>query len=570
MNKLNEKGLSIIELIVTFALIMIIVSGLLTIIMNYRGRMQTELKRLDLVSYKNNLTKDIQQDIMDKGLQEINGGGECESWDGQCINIVFKDGVQKILATSKTIPKEEDYVGLSKDELKDFLEDYRELLENKFIKYGDIKYKITDKLPSKFPNLVDSSNRDWVEMYYNSQAISVMYDDKFYDYEEFQLKDGSSVRIYSIDINISHIDYSDEFGIHIVATNNDVLNANSTSQDFVYTGLEQVYNVKASGTYKIEAWGASGGDFCINSDDESDCIYSGGLGSYASGYVYLTKDTNLYIHVGGKGKNNNTTGGVLEGGYNGGGSASDGLYASSGGGASDVRLVSGDANSFTSLKSRILVAAGGGGANNRNLNVDVGGTLFGAGNGGAGGGLIGSNGTISNYKASGSYTSFEYYGLGFGASQNNGGFTKSFVSANDELLDDSNSIVSGNFGFTKPVTTTSISSIDFSSSAISGAGGGWFAGGAGFDTGAGGGSSYISGHNGCLAIDQASTESNIIILDNSDYPNYHFDNTVMIDGEGYLWTTEKQEQKDMPLYSGKNGDVGNKGDGYVRITYLGA
>jgi len=59
MKKLNKKGLTIIETVVTFALIMFIIAGLLTIIMNYRHRLNTDIKFLDLTTYKNTLTKEI-------------------------------------------------------------------------------------------------------------------------------------------------------------------------------------------------------------------------------------------------------------------------------------------------------------------------------------------------------------------------------------------------------------------------------------------------------------------------------------------------------------------------------
>ena len=68
MKKLNEKGLTLIEVILTFALIMVIIAGILTIIMNYKARITIEMERLDLVTYKNTLTKEIQTDIIDRGL----------------------------------------------------------------------------------------------------------------------------------------------------------------------------------------------------------------------------------------------------------------------------------------------------------------------------------------------------------------------------------------------------------------------------------------------------------------------------------------------------------------------
>ena len=88
-------------------------------------------------------------------------------------------------------------------------------------------------------------------------------------------------------------------------------------------------------------------------------------------------------------------------GYNGGGLGTwdqeDDEAAGAGGGATDIRLVANDWDNFESLKSRIMVAAGGGGATNLTA-------------GGAGGGLEG----LTNRKRSqpGTQTSGYQFGIG--------------------------------------------------------------------------------------------------------------------------------------------------------------
>ena len=141
--------------------------------------------------------------------------------------------------------------------------------------------------------------------------------------------------------------------------------------DYEYTGDVQTFTVPEDGTYKIELWGASGGD-----KDQ----YKGGNGAYTSGLITLSQNSKLYIYVGGAGSETDY------GGYNGGGNIISGQSYSgaSGGGATDIRLEPGSWNNFNSLKSRIMVAAGGGAANNRNRSVDE--YWYGAGNGGSGGG----------------------------------------------------------------------------------------------------------------------------------------------------------------------------------------
>ena len=105
-----------------------------------------------------------------------------------------------------------------------------------------------------------------------------------------------------------------------------------------------------------------------------------------------------------------------------------------------------------------------------------------------------------------------------------------------------------------------------------GGGGGYYGGAGGGDWGAGGagGSSFISGHNGCDAIKEESIENNIIHTGQSiHYSGLYFTDTVMIDGEGYKWTTEKGSYTGMPTHDGTGTMKGNTGNGYARITYIG-
>src|SRR5574344_1128765 len=102
--------------------------------------------------------------------------------------------------------------------------------------------------------------------------------------------------------------------------------------DFTYTGASRTFTVQYTGTYRIQCWGAQGR----------------WQGAYTSGNIYL---------------NRGYTSGFLD--YN----------NSTGGGATDIRLVNGNWDDFSSLKSRIIVAAGGGGNIGPMTKPGYGGTL---------------------------------------------------------------------------------------------------------------------------------------------------------------------------------------------------
>ena len=288
----------------------------------------------------------------------------------------------------------------------------------------------------------------------------------------------------------------------------------------------QTFIAPISTSYKIECWGASGGN--SYEDDRHSGYYNtvyGGKGGYCSGKVIFPSNLSVYIYVGQTGE------GTIEKTFNGGGTAGSDYDSKSGGGATDVRLVEGWWNNFLSLKSRIIVAAGGGGAEHY---------LEGS-NGGNAGGMSGGNGFFSMGEQ------LYPYSIATGATQTLGGIgAKGGINGYD-----------GTFGCGGNYCGVQFSDGYFGS----GGGSGYYGGGAGsvnhyvVGTGAGG-SSFISGYVGCDAISSESTEGNIIHTGQPNhYSGYVFTNSVMIDGGSV-----------MPSPSGGT-EIGHEGNGYCIITW---
>lgn len=310
-------------------------------------------------------------------------------------------------------------------------------------------------------------------------------------------------------------------------------NVNSAEIDIVityanydYSGDVQKYKVPYTGIYQIEAWGASGGDIGP---------HQGGNGAYTKGEIYLNEGTELYLYVGGQGDNKD------EGGYNGGQSLHPGqrAFGSSGGGATDIRIKGGTWNNSESLRNRIMVAAGGGGANYRNVDSAAVNTMYGEGNGGAGGKLVGEDGISERYKQEGSRISFNEHDIGTGGTQTQGG---KYIAkdANDNVLRE---IITGGFG----------KEIDGTVTVQSGAGSGYYMGGASGHGGAGGGSSFISGYKGCNAIDSNGNHTNQA----NHFSGYVFSNGIM-----------KAGSENMTNPRTGNTTIGNDANGYIKIKFL--
>ena len=245
--------------------------------------------------------------------------------------------------------------------------------------------------------------------------------------------------------------------------NSVVPSASGTTFYFPYLAYEsdkeQVLHITEDGYYKLEVWGASGGDASVNSG------YIGGYGGYSSGSVYLTAGTDLYINVGGKGLNASSINTTVAGGYNGGGSSlntvsdCDSFYISSGGGATHIALSSGTLDTFADNNEidDILIVAGAGGGS-----LYCNGWNF--GNGGHGGGKVGG----------------EAYSLGSDSASNNGHGTGGTQETAGCIYRSSGLTTCSDFGASKELTTTHI-----------GGGGGYYGGGIGILGSGGGGSGYV-------------------------------------------------------------------------------
>lgn len=306
-------------------------------------------------------------------------------------------------------------------------------------------------------------------------------------------------------------------------------------------GTEQVYIVPETGTYKIELWGARGGE----STAFLDTSVTHGKGAYTSGEIRLKKGTKLYLQVGSRGENGEKIKDSLrftafgfpsaggKGGYNGGGDAMDDSEMNAGGGgggATDVRLVSGKWDDFDSLKSRIMVAAGGGGMSR--LYGYTGSSYAGTGASGSGGTITGKNGKVEL---------IHLKPYGFGSTQTEG--YKFGIGDNGIwCLTTLNGLGGGAGGYMGSYSGACNDTA-------------WYP-----PTGAGGASSYVSGCDGCRAIKEDASEDNLSFEKGGiHYSGMKFSDIVMIDGDSKM-PDPKNSKKEI---------TGNDDDGYARITKVG-
>ena len=203
-----------------------------------------------------------------------------------------------------------------------------------------------------------------------------------------------------------------------------------------------------------------------------------------------------------------------------------GAWCFAGGGSTDIRTTGGNWNNSTSIDSRIMVAAGGGGTN----------TYSAVKAGGAAGAYTGYSGLINGSDGV----------AATGGTQSRGG-------------------AHGTGYWVVPTTYYTLTRTAYAAKGqtmwydvcCSGGGGGLYCGGNGAHgdgtTGSGaGGSSYISGQSGCTTI-----------------TGYSFSGSYMIDGAGvkYTSTSSSTSSTNIPAHDGFTAGLGHTGNGYARITY---
>ena len=101
MKKLNNKGMTLIEIIVCFAIVSVVVVSMFNVIMKYQNDEITESTRAEIIDYKNNITRIIQRDIINYSLKYVETPSTQPSISGNnrtyTYYLRFNNGISKTL-----------------------------------------------------------------------------------------------------------------------------------------------------------------------------------------------------------------------------------------------------------------------------------------------------------------------------------------------------------------------------------------------------------------------------------------------------------------------------------------
>lgn len=181
----NNKGFTIAELLVTFVLVMSIVLALFKVVDHYRERQQNATSVKEMNSYRNQIVKVVEDDILFnyRGIKEIKGLDQNDISLSPIEEANFQQGIE--ITFNEVIANTQPNTINTK----------RLIVKKNGILYDDMFYEF----PSKFVSAVD-------DVIYTETKVS---------------SDDSSLdkAIYSIHIDLTHSELNRIFNINIVAVN---------------------------------------------------------------------------------------------------------------------------------------------------------------------------------------------------------------------------------------------------------------------------------------------------------------------------------------------------------------
>ena len=97
--KLNNKGMTAVEVLVCFVIVVIISVSMYTTVSTYKNKQQIESFKEKIMTYKNLLTKEINDDLIKKGLVTAKITEFTESADGNTysVEMTLRNGEKKCL-----------------------------------------------------------------------------------------------------------------------------------------------------------------------------------------------------------------------------------------------------------------------------------------------------------------------------------------------------------------------------------------------------------------------------------------------------------------------------------------
>ena len=140
MIKLNNKGMTTVEILVTFVIVVIIVTSLYSSVVALKNKETIASYKESLIAYRDLLTRDIQKDLIEKGLSNFSHVEDSNNAT-DTIHLTLGNNQQKTLIITHTTGCQ----AITDEEVRDngLCPTHNKSDGDQYsIKYGDIEYKL--------------------------------------------------------------------------------------------------------------------------------------------------------------------------------------------------------------------------------------------------------------------------------------------------------------------------------------------------------------------------------------------------------------------------------------------
>ena len=128
LKKLNNRGMTAVEILVCFVLMSILAVSMYSSIASYKNKQSIESAKEKIFTYKNLLTKEVQDDLIKKGLvsaeisETINETkGKPENLPSKVfkVDFLFRDGSKKQLVINRRLASDYSVVDCASEKIND-------------------------------------------------------------------------------------------------------------------------------------------------------------------------------------------------------------------------------------------------------------------------------------------------------------------------------------------------------------------------------------------------------------------------------------------------------------------
>lgn len=209
--KLNNKGLTAVEILVCFVLMVILVVSMYSTVTTYKRKQNVESAKEKIMSYKNLLTKEIQDDLIKKGLvdakilnkTEYDPDAVTQSFDKYFkVELTFRDGSKKILEVDANYARDYGTCSTADAPCQNDKDD------DLVISYGE--YGTEDFIAYQLPDLGYGYNGNEFSTTCGPEGC------KIYDFRINNVIINTDNNLFSFYVGFYHPDFGTRYGIDII------------------------------------------------------------------------------------------------------------------------------------------------------------------------------------------------------------------------------------------------------------------------------------------------------------------------------------------------------------------